>query len=644
MKYQFAILSVIFAFAFTKSIGQKVVNLEEYKSKYPDKQAIMLVKKEEVRLTIGKHDSVDVTVNYYSEMLHLGERTEGLAESSVSFSDFIQLSDLEAKTMVPNKSSYKTVKVNQFQDKSSSSSGIFFDDNKTKVFNYPGVVPGAKTILSYTQKYKEPHLLSPYYFSSYVPVLQSELTLYVDKRLKIGYRMMNKDNRIQFTESVEGNFIVYKWTAQNFPEYFSESNAPSISYHEPHLIYFIEEVNAKNKKEIIFKDISDLYRWYYFMAIKNQKPVEGELKGIIDSLTKDTENPYEKTKRIFYWVQDHVKYVAFEEGYGGFIPRDANLVCDRRYGDCKDMANLLVQMLNAAGLKAYHTWIGTRDIPYSYNEVPAPNVDNHMIASVKIDDMYLFLDATGKYTKLGIPSSMIQGKEALLGIDENHYEIIKVPVVDANRNIVTDSTNCSIENNVLKGKGRIDVNGYNKIDFTYVFNYSKKENKKEYIKEYCTKGNNKFILKDYTIKNIEEKELPIVINYDYAVEDYIKSSGNELFINLNLDRTHDKSKIDTTKRKLPFEYDYKYSLVDVITLDIPVGYLVDYLPSDVKLSNGFFDFEISYKLDKAKNCIVYQKKSVLNTLMIERKDFNEWNKVANKVSQAYREVVVLKKK
>jgi hypothetical protein len=301
-------------------------------------------------------------------------------------------------------------------------------------------------------------------------------------------------------------------------------------------------------------------------------------------------------------------------------------------------------MLNAAGLKAYHTWIGTRDIPYSYNEVPAPNVDNHMIASVKIDDMYLFLDATGKYTKLGIPSSMIQGKEALLGIDENHYEIIKVPVVDANRNIVTDSTNCSIENNVLKGKGRIDVNGYNKIDFTYVFNYSKKENKKEYIKEYCTKGNNKFILKDYTIKNIEEKELPIVINYDYAVEDYIKSSGNELFINLNLDRTHDKSKIDTTKRKLPFEYDYKYSLVDVITLDIPVGYSVDYLPSDVKLSNGFFDFEISYKLDKAKNCIVYQKKSVLNTLMIERKDFNEWNKVANKVSQAYREVVVLKKK
>ncbi|RZK99397.1 MAG: hypothetical protein EOO89_31150, partial [Pedobacter sp.] len=108
--------------------------------------------------------------------------------------------------------------------------------------------------------------------------------------------------------------------------------------------------------------------------------MRNHLKSIVDSIITGVTTTKEKTKRIYNWVQDHVKYVAFEDGYGGFIPRDANLVCDRRFGDCKDMANLLVKMLNMAGVSAHHTWIGTRDIPYSYNQIPTTNVDNHMIA------------------------------------------------------------------------------------------------------------------------------------------------------------------------------------------------------------------------------------------------------------------------
>lgn len=621
--------------------AQKALDVQEFKTKYPDKQAVILIKKEEVRLTLGKNDSVEVSLNYNSEMLHLGDRTEGYAESSVYFSNFVDITNLDARTLVPHKSSYKPIKVTEFQDKTSSTGGIFYDDNKIKSFNYPGVQSGAKTMLSYSQKYKEPRLLSPFYFNSYVPVLESEITIYVDKKIKLGYRLFNnKDGKIQFTQSEDGNFNVYKWSAKGMSEYLLESNSPNISYHEPHVIYFLEEINVNGNKQIIFKNTQDLYSWYYSMAIKDQKPVGGELKSIIDSLTRGVGSVYDKTKLIFYWVQDHVKYVAFEEGYGGFIPRDANLVCDRRYGDCKDMANLLVQMLNSAGVKAYHTWIGTRDIPYSYHELPATNVDNHMIAAVKIDDNYYFLDATGRYTKLGVPTSMIQGKEALIGIDETHYEIVKVPIVDSSRNKVVDSTHCLIENNILKGHGKVSLTGYNKIDFSYNYNYTKKENQKEFIKGYSTKGSNKFNLIDYSVKNIEEKEKPILVNYNFELQDYIKTSGEELYINLNLDKPFDKNKIDTLKRKLPLEQEYKYTQQDVIDLQIPKGFKVDYLPSNLIMKTPFFEYEITYKVDGSK--IIYNKKIVINTLILEKKDFHEWNKATAKLSQAYRETIVLK--
>lgn len=624
--------------------AQKEAGLEEYKKRFPDKQAVMLVKREVVKIALGKNDSLDISLNYYSEMLHLGERTEGLAESSVSYSDFIHLSDLEAKTLVPAKSNYKTVKVSDFKTKSSSSGGIFFDDSQSKIFTYPGVQPGAKTVLSYTQKFKEPRLLVPYYFNFYVPVIESEIVLMVDKRIRINHRLFNnKDSRIKFTESPEGNFNVYKWTGSDMPEYTLESNSPNVSYHEPHLIYFIGEVLGKERKENIFGEVKDLYKWYYSLAIKNQKTAGPELRRIVDSLTKGVESPYEKTRKIFYWVQDHVKYVAFEEGYGGFIPRDATMVCDRRFGDCKDMANLLVQMLNEAGVKAYHTWIGTRDIPYTYSELPATNVDNHMIAAVKLDDKFVFLDATGRYTTLGYPTSMIQGKEALIGIDENHFEIVKVPVMEPSKNLVTDTTWCKIdEGNVLTGSGKIDVTGYNKIDLTYVINYTKKEDLKEMIKGYCTKGSNKFLLTSYTMQNLDDKDKPLKIAYDFRLDDYVKATGNEMYINLNMDRPYDKDRIDTVKRKLPVEHEHKFIQHDVIVMEVPKGYKVDYLPSGSSEKSPELEFEITYK-KVGDSKIIYTKKVILNTLLVKQPDFDEWNKITHKLSQAYREVVVLKR-
>ena len=71
-----------------------------------------------------------------------------------------------------------------------------------------------------------------------------------------------------------------------------------------------------------------------------------------------------KARRIYKWVQQNIKYVAFEDGMEGFIPRDASLVCSRRYGDCKDMASILTKMLQYSGVEACFVWIGTRSLPY----------------------------------------------------------------------------------------------------------------------------------------------------------------------------------------------------------------------------------------------------------------------------------------
>ena len=51
------------------------------------------------------------------------------------------------------------------------------------------------------------------------------------------------------------------------------------------------------------------------------------------------------------------------------------------------------------------TWVGTRDRPYKYHEVPAPVVDNHMILSFKYKDQFYFIDGTSNTSPISEPTA-----------------------------------------------------------------------------------------------------------------------------------------------------------------------------------------------------------------------------------------------
>src|SRR6185437_2977242 len=151
---------------------------------------------------------------------------------------------------------------------------------------------------------------------------------------------------------------------------------------------------------------------------------------VVDSLTIGLKTNESKARSVYSWVQHNIKYVAFEDGMGGFVPREASLVCSRRFGDCKDMASILTAMLKKAGVPAYFTWIGTRDLPYNFDQVPLPMTSNHMICTINLDGKYVFLDGTDPTCVFGMPSAGIQDKQAMISVNEKEYKILKVPAVE----------------------------------------------------------------------------------------------------------------------------------------------------------------------------------------------------------------------
>ena len=168
----------------------------------------------------------------------------------------------------------------------------------------------------------------------------------------------------------------------------------------------------------------------------------------------------EKIESIFYWVQDNIRYIAFEDGIMGFKPDAAQNVLKNKYGDCKGKANLLKEMLKLAGYDARLTWIGTSDLPYDYS-LPSLAVDNHMICTVILNGKKYFLDGTEYFIALNDYSQRIQGKQVLIE-DGKNYILDRVPVFPPERNKVKRITKLSLEADALNGNTSVEYNGESK--------------------------------------------------------------------------------------------------------------------------------------------------------------------------------------
>ncbi|MDO7844933.1 DUF3857 domain-containing protein [Hymenobacter sp. M29] len=640
-KLFFSLLLLIGWSARAQAPSQQVAEL---KKQYPGEKAVYLEMRQDLTVEI-RNDSVQVLARHHADMLHLDEQSGMYADDRVFSSHFNRLQKLEARTMVPNGEKFKTVKVTEFKDKFEIQSGVFFDDTRSTSFSFPNVTPGARTITDYTVRHVDARFVMPFFVGSYVPVKHAELTITAPKGVVIGYKTFHAENTpIKYTKEEKGNNVVYRWTADNLPSPPREEDGPEASYYLPHLVFFVQEANVNGQTRKLLAGVPELYTMYAdFVRRIDRQPSPG-LQHRVDSLVAGAKTEEEKVRRIYYWVQDNVKYIAFEQGLRGFIPHDAGLVYARRYGDCKDMANLTNDMLHLAGVKnAYLTWVGTRDLPYKYAELATPGVDNHMIATYEPKPgQYVFLDATSKHTPYGMPSAMIQGKEGLLGIDPKNSLVVPIPTMDKARSGFDDASVLTLDGTTLRGTGKLSLAGYTKVNHSYGLDGLDRTAEPKYIKALLERGNNKFFVDKYSIANLDARDQPLSISYDYRLQDYVQKVDDEVYVNLSLERPYATDRIDSTTRKLPRYNEFAHTDHTRTELVVPAGYEVSYLPPTVQAQGDALGFKVSYERQGDK--IIQDREVYVNYLLLQPRQFGNWNAVVGKLGNAYREVVILKKK
>lgn len=620
--------------------------LDELRALYPGDGAVVLDYRSDTRLFL--QDGVPRAETKITEKLMFLDDKAGGGEYnkfSVYHGDFSAIDNLEAYTEVPDGSHFSRIKVKEIKTEDASDRDVFYDDVKRSVFDFPALTKGAIAYVSYTETQKELHLFSPFYFIRYLPVVHEAYTVTYPSGMQVLFDVRNDSSRlIQIARDDKGRERSLSFSADHVRPDRSFDGAPSAAWYEPHVIVRLGSyTNDKGDKTPFLENVNDLYAWDYGFIRSLDNTSDPRLHTLVDSLTGGVKDPEDKARAIYHWVQHHIRYVAFEDGLEGFVPRPAGLVCSRRFGDCKDMASLLTALLQIAGLDGHFTWIGTRDIPYDHTDLPVPLCDNHMICTLRIGDRWIFLDGTDPNCIFGFPSAFIQGKQALVAISPTEFKALRVPVIRPDSSLVTDSTFLTWTGSGVQGRSSVYYNGYYGTDVCDHLLFRDTTDARDYVKYRMGKGSNKFILNDYSIRYLDDERKLVNIRAGFDIPGYGQTVGDELYINLNLEKFFNgRDLIDTAQRKVPLEHEYESKIDQYTIFNIPEGYELNYLPKDFDYSGPVMDFSIRYTSQSGK--IICRQEFSDKTMLMTADDFTIWNGAIKQILNRYKEQLVFVKK
>lgn len=537
--------------------------------------------------------------------------------ASASFFDFYS-SFSEIKSFRLSKERERKYLSDVAADKSYISEDYFYDDNRIKYFNYTFSKKADRIFTEITKVYKDVRYFTRLYFHEHYPSASHTISITVPEEVTLQIHEMNFDGYKISKDSInDRSEYTITYSLDDIAPLSDDKNQLPIGYTYPHLIFSVSNFKHNKDDITVLKQPADLYAWYQSLYQKTGNKTD-VLQSKVDELVKGKTDEVEKAKAIYYWVQDNIRYVAFEDGMAGFIPESVQDVYGKKYGDCKGMANLLTEMLKMAGLDAHITWIGTKHLPYDHS-LAALCVDNHCIATLFLNGQKYFLDATNKYLPFGENSSHLAGKEAMIEKGTT-FELAKVPETGANN--ATRNFKLSLEKDKVTGHASITLHGELRTTMQQLYHNTPADKREKLLQRFLVEDMSNTVVSNIKTSDLKNRELPLTIEADISIKNKVFNSGNECYVSLDNNYAALTDYMPAEDRKKELDLDYKYTVEQTLELTLPNGWKAKELPANTVCGSGDYKFQGGYSVENDK--LILKKSLVVNKDFIDVAEFSQW--------------------
>jgi len=498
------------------------------------------------------------------------------------------------------------------------SEGIFHSDQKFVHYEIPTYKAGGHYRFEIEKQYNDIRYLTRLMFTDMIyPVENFRAEVNIPSWLDMQLAPFNFEF-YNVIESKDSNSEVSK--------YFFEIENIDVSKKDDHYlsevhsaahILFLPKSYHTDQHHDIFKDLQSFYNFYQSL-VGEQNTDTTLIQPVLNKILDGAENGQDSIRQIYYWVQDNIRYLAFEDGIAGFRPERADVVLSNKYGDCKGMANLLKNMLVMSGFDARLAWLGTKHLIYDYT-YQSLGVDNHMICYLNYQDKHFYLDATNKNLKLGINAGHIQGKQVLIE-DGDNYLLKVIPKSKAHDNLIISEANVLMNNSVLKGNLQMTFNGTPAYNIKALLESYQQSEREKTIKK-VLKQNHSCQIDSIQMDDIENREDSWQLSCYIEVNDKIHMFEEDMYVNLDFLLEPKVFEKDTLKRNHIYN-GYHYGVDATVNLLLPGPTVMNYKPDSISYDEKDCMLSADYVLNE--NELVYHKKMLVESSLFRKEDFKSY--------------------
>lgn len=636
MKFKGLFLFVIifsFQFTFSQDLSLSIFTIPDSLTK----NANSVIRFDETSIDLESQRKMIVKIK--KAVTVLNELGDGKSKITVHYDKNRKIKSLKAIAFNSFGKEIKKISKKDFKDYAAADGISLFNDGRIKYYRHIPISYPYTIYYEYEIETPNTAFINRWYpFDSYNQSIQKST-------YSINYPSSHK---IKSSEKKFKKFnVLKKYSDTNIS--FELNSTPAIKYEEycpSNSEIMPSAMLASNKFHLegydgIANNWKEFGKWMHSNLIASRTELPESTKINIKNLVAEIDNPVEKAKIVYDYVQKKTRYISVQVGIGGWMPMLASDVDKLSYGDCKALTNYTKALMDEVGVESYYTAVyGGRNIRSMENEVVSVQ-GNHAFLYVPSKERDYWLECTSQTVPFGYQGTFTDDRDVLI-IKPDGGEIKHTNIQDDKNSFQRTIANYKINSNGSI-EGEVEINS---AGIQYDNHYQLEKKPEREINKYY-KGNYWSYINNLTIDNYnffnDRDSVIFKENVTISARDYVTFSGNRMLFTVNAFNRVSKVPKRYRNRKLPLKISRGFIDIDEFEIVLPDDYTIEALTDSISIENKFGEYKFLIEKVSDKK-LIYSRTYYLKKGLHPKEDYKAYRKFRKQIAKYDKTKIVLIKK
>lgn len=590
------------------------------------------------QMHVDIRSSSKMTVSREIQMLILNKKAKAYASLYLPYDKHTSIKKKSITVYDKDWNVVDKIKGSEYQDVSSVGTSNLYSDDRLVYFEYvPKTYP---FIIEIEYEYETSNTAFipdwdpvPGFYAS---ILKSHFEISVPQELKLSHKDINHQN-FKVSKSQENASI--KYSVQNLKAVTNEDLSPPLDELTLRTTFALNKFNLAGKSGSA-ENWEEFGLWCHHNLLTGIRDLPQSTKREVDALIREIDDPYEKARKVYEYMQSKTHYVSVQIGIGGWKPTPAMEVDRLGYGDCKGLTNYTKAMLDYIGIPSEYALIyAGRDSKRNIESDIASQQGNHVILMLPFEKDTVWLECTNQKIPFGYLGRFTDDRDAL-AISETGGRIVHTKSYSTKENLQSLSGKVDIEAN---GSLNVELNLKSegaRFDDNYPVVYLDSKEKEAHYKDLFSEVNNIHL---NTIEvRFDKEEIVLHEKLAFQAENYAVINGDDMMVRLNMFNTQNDIPKRSRSRQNPLFLDSGFTDRDVVVINIPEGYRINYLPQEISVNNDFGRYEMRVS-PVSESQIRFQRELIIEANTFPSEQYDSYRKFRKFINQKDQIKIILTK-